>query len=155
MKRKAFGDILMVPSLVLSPRRPQHQQQLLKVPDQLKAQHRRRMGAKKSKDLNDEAMAMNPGFSKGKGVRGGRGGGRLPQFSRKLKSEYWNCGEVSHFRNECPNPMMSSEKANDDKGADKAGGANAAEIDWDSNSEGAWAAEEINGDIVASSGVRR
>ena len=124
--------------------------------DRQKAQRRRRMGARKSKDLDDEAMAVNPGSLKRTGGRGGRGraGGRLLQFSTKPKGKCWNCGEVGHFRDRCPKPAKSSEKAEDEEeGAENAGEVNTMEIDWDSDSEGAWAAEEIDGDIVPSSGA--
>jgi len=47
----------------------------------------------------------------------------------------------------------SSGNTIDEEGAKKAGGVNAAESDWDSESEGAWAAEEIDGEIVALSGA--
>ena len=98
-------------------------------------------------------MAVNPGFSKGKAWRKGRrDAGELPQFPGKPKGECWNCGEVGHFRYECSKPAKSSEKGKDmEEGAKKAGEANTMENDWDSDSEGAWAAEEIDGEIVASS----
>jgi len=59
---------------------------------------------------------------------------------------------VGHFRHRYPNLAKPPDKANDE-GAKKAGSANAVESDWDSDSDGVWATEEIDGDRVMSSGA--
>src|SRR6266567_545842 len=111
--------------------------------DRQKAQRTRRYGKARDNDDSDEAMSASPSSSRWKG---GKGGARRP------RGECWNCGEVGHFRDKCPKPVKSSKKAKDKEGAKKAGEANTM-IDWNSDSEGAWAAEEIDGEIVVSSGA--
>jgi hypothetical protein len=61
---------------------------------------------------------------------------------------------VGHFRDRCPNPAKPSEKDKyEEDGAKKAGCVNTTESDWDSESQGAWAAKEIDGKIITSSGA--
>jgi Zinc knuckle len=103
--------------------------------DRQKMQRSCRYGGKaKDDDSKDEAMAVNPGSSKGKGGKGG---------TRKPRGKCWNCGEKGHFKDKCPKPSKSKD---DTKGKDKkkekaSGSANAAvEHNSDSESEGAWVA---------------
>src|SRR6266567_7956404 len=57
--------------------------------DRQKVQRTHCTGAGKSKERDDdEAMAVIPGFSKGKGGKGGRGG-KPPQFPRRQRGECW------------------------------------------------------------------
>ena len=93
-------------------------------------------GKTKDNDSKDEAMAVDPGSSKGKSGKGG---------AKKPRGKCWNYGEKGHFKDKCLKPPKSKEDA---KGKDKkkekaSGSANAAvECNSDLESEGAWAADD-------------
>ena len=110
-----------------------------------KTQRERRYRKARNSDGLDGAMLASPSYSTWRSSKGS---------ARKPLGACWNSGEVGHFRDKCPKPAKSSGNTIDEEeGAKKAGGVNAAESDWDSESEGAWAAEEIDSAIVASSGA--
>jgi len=117
--------------------------------DRQKAQRTRRTGAGKSKERDDdEAMAVTPAFSKGRGGRGGRRGGRPHHAPKKFKGECFGCGEKGHYKNNCPNLAKSSKDM-----VTTSGSANiVAAADWDSEGEGAWVAMNTDGESVTSDG---
>jgi len=113
--------------------------------DRQKVQRACRTSAGKSKDRDDdEAMAVNPGSSKGSGGRGGHGrGGKSPQFHKKPKGECFNCGEKGHYQNKCPKLMKPPKDT-----LTPSGSAIAAAADWDLEGEGAWVAIDTDGESV-------
>ena len=93
----------------------------------------------KSKDKDkDEAMVVNPGSLK---TKGGKGGAKKPQ------GECWNCGDTGHYKNKCLKPLKYNKAKKEDslKSEKPSGSANAAaENCSDLESEGAWAAMELD-----------
>ena len=89
-------------------------------------------GGKSKDDNTDEAMAVNPSFSKGKGSKGG---------ARKPQGVCWNCGETGHYKDKCPKPKVNKAKDDSAKKEKTSGSANAAaECKSNSESDGAWVA---------------
>lgn len=69
---------------------------------------------------------MNHSSSKWKGGK---------DSASKLRNVCWNCGEMGHFRDKCPEPVESSDE---EGGVKEASGVNAAESEWSSEPEEAW-----------------
>ena len=100
----------------------------------------RRYGGKSGDDNTDEAMAVNPSSSKGKGGKGG---------ARKPRGVCWNCGETGHYKDKCPKLKVDKAKDDSAKKEKASGSANAAaECKSDLESDGAWVAMDSDDETV-------
>jgi len=106
--------------------------------DRQRAQYLRRRGTGKGRDEVDEALAagQTSKSSKGKGKR--------------TDLTCWNCDEKGHISRHCKKPKKpkkgDSDKKQGDGKASSSGTANAVEAGLDSEDEGAWVAEEVEGE---------
>jgi hypothetical protein len=121
--------------------------------DRQKVQKGRRSndGGKGKADEKDEALFVGSNASSSRGgswrgrSRGGRGGGRGRggKPSASSNAECWNCGDIGHFRHNCPKPKKESQK---ETNPPKYTGTANAVAESDSDGDGVWAVMDTGSD---------
>jgi hypothetical protein len=100
----------------------------------LRAQKRKQTSGKGKEDEKSEALAVST---------------EKPRGKRDMsKINCWNCGEPGHFSSKCDKPKKAKDNKSTTTPDSKKEGTSAAAVEESSDDEGAWAAEEVDGEVA-------